>query len=280
MLRTHSPLLVLILLLVAVGVACERASPPPPPASEQTSGPAAEPTESAAPQELATPTIAAGAPTAVGQTVQRIAARHILVAHESAARRPVHVHRSAAAARQKAEDLAEQLARGEDFAALAKAQSDCPSAARGGFLGGFDQGTMDPSFEATAFTLALGEISGVIETPFGFHLILREPLEEIRIAQVLVGFSGSTGDASGRDRQQALELAQRARARLDSGEDFAVVAAELSDGAAGIRGGDLGWFTRGQFLPSWEERAFALQSGDTEGPFETTAGFHIIRRLD
>jgi peptidyl-prolyl cis-trans isomerase C len=74
-------------------------------------------------------------------------------------------------ARQKLEGLRERLEQGEDFAALAKAYSECPSAARGGDLGYFGKGKMVKAFEEAAFALEIGELSGVVETDFGLHLI-------------------------------------------------------------------------------------------------------------
>lgn len=69
--------------------------------------------------------------------------------------------------------LRNQLTEGADFAAMAEKHSDCASAAGGGELGEFTKGEMVPEFEEAAFTLKPGEISAVVETDFGFHLIRR-----------------------------------------------------------------------------------------------------------
>jgi peptidyl-prolyl cis-trans isomerase C len=74
-------------------------------------------------------------------------------------------------AREKAEALLKRVKGGEDFAAVAKKESGCPSAAQGGNLGYFSKGQMVPAFEDVAFSLKPGEISGVVETQFGFHII-------------------------------------------------------------------------------------------------------------
>ena len=82
-------------------------------------------------------------------------------------------------ARKQADDLHARLAKGEDFAALAKQYSQDPgSAVKGGDLGFFGKGMMVKPFEDTAFALKPGELSSVVKTAFGYH-ILR--LEETRL---------------------------------------------------------------------------------------------------
>lgn len=77
-----------------------------------------------------------------------------------------------AQARAKAEDLLKQVKAGKDFAELAKANSQDPgSAPNGGDLGYFQQGEMVGPFNDAAFALKPGQVSNVVETPFGFHII-------------------------------------------------------------------------------------------------------------
>ena len=74
-------------------------------------------------------------------------------------------------AKEKADAIRKRVAGGEDFAAVAKAESKCPSAAKGGDLGYFGKGQMVPAFEEAAFSLKPGQISEVVETQFGYHVI-------------------------------------------------------------------------------------------------------------
>lgn len=69
--------------------------------------------------------------------------------------------------------------------------------------------------------------------------------------------------------------------RLDAGDDFAALAAELSDDPGSkSQGGDLGFFGRGQMIPEFEEAAFGAQPGDRVGPVKTSFGYHLIEVLE
>jgi peptidyl-prolyl cis-trans isomerase C len=84
-------------------------------------------------------------------------------------------------ARKKSQDLLARLKKGEDFATLAGENSDDPgSRANGGELPWVSRGETVPAFEQTAFALAPGEISEVVETPFGFHVIKLAERREAR----------------------------------------------------------------------------------------------------
>lgn len=97
---------------------------------------------------------------------EKVKASHILIGVDSAASADDKI-----IAREKADKLRKELAGGADFAALAKGNSTCPSSQQGGDLGFFGKGQMVPAFEKAAFALKPGEISDVVETQFGYHII-------------------------------------------------------------------------------------------------------------
>lgn len=107
------------------------------------------------------------------QEPKEIQAAHILIMYEGAARAPEDLRRSKEKARQIAEELLQRVKAGEDFQELAREYSDGPSSVNGGVLNPFGRGKMMPAFEEAAFALDKGEVSGIVETDYGFHTIKR-----------------------------------------------------------------------------------------------------------
>jgi len=104
------------------------------------------------------------------QTPEQVQASHILIKPDTSDPN-TDPNEAKSTAKAKAEELLEQIKAGADFAELARANSDCPSAERGGDLGFFGKGQMVPSFEKAAFDLQVGQVSDIVETEFGYHII-------------------------------------------------------------------------------------------------------------
>src|SRR5947209_10241506 len=126
-------------------------------------------------------------------------------------------------ARQKAEDLLKRVRAGEDFTALAKEFSEDPgSRAQGGDLGWFGRGQMIKEFEDAAFALKRGEVSGVVESPFGYHIIKVEEhrrqmnddntvTEQVRARHILVLYNHAPRDPNSPPSRRENRRARRSK---------------------------------------------------------------------
>jgi len=138
------------------------------------------------------------------------------------------------------ETLLEKLKAGEDFAALAEEYSDCPSSQQGGDLGYFKRGMMVKPFEDAAFSLSINEISEIVQSNFGYHIIKLTDRrgDEIRASHILKIVQAGEDDS---DRERA--LMQEIRDRIVAGESFGDLAREYSfDTNSKDDGGLLGEF--------------------------------------
>lgn len=116
------------------------------------------------------------------QQPEQVKASHILIKVEQDADA-----QKKTAAEKKIEQIQKRLKKGEDFATLARENSEGPSATNGGDLGYFKRGTMVKPFEDAAFALEVNQVSDVVKTQFGYHLIKlvdRKPAQTMAYAEV------------------------------------------------------------------------------------------------
>src|SRR4051794_20553966 len=117
---------------------------------------------------------------------EQVKARHILIAPKGSPAAQAGKDLTDDQAKAKAEDLRKQIAAGGNFDELAKKESDdTGSGARGGDLGSFGRGQMVPEFEQAAFAAKVGELTPVVKTQFGYHIIKVDghdttPLDQVR----------------------------------------------------------------------------------------------------
>lgn len=141
---------------------------------------------------------------------------------------------------------------------------------------------MVPAFDAAVLKLAPGQVSGPVETKFGYHVIQRRALPAtLAGAHILISYHGATRakPTITRSKAEALRRAQHvaalARARPNR---FAALARQYSDGPTAPRDGDLGKWTRGRMVPEFDRAVIRLKVGQVSGAVETIFGYHVIIR--
>ena len=106
--------------------------------------------------------------------------------------------------------------------------------------------------------------------------LFKEP-EKVKASHILIKFD-SQADKSAKD--QAKIKIEEIQKKLKGGEDFAVLAKEFSEGPSNVKGGDLGYFKRGQMVQPFEDAAFKLEPGVVSDIVETRFGYHLIKVVD
>lgn len=183
---------------------------------------------------------------------------------------------------QKAEGIRARLVAGEDFAKLAAEFSDAPDALQGGALGWRPANSVPALFLESIKSLQPGEVSPVMRSPAGFHLVKvndvrgAKPTEAVsvqqtRVSHILVKTSEVVSDTDARLRLETL------RTRILNGEDFAALARANSADLSATKGGEIGWVYPGDTVPEFERAMDALQPGELSEPVKSPFGWHLIR---
>jgi peptidyl-prolyl cis-trans isomerase SurA len=177
------------------------------------------------------------------------------------------------------QSILDSIHAGGDFASFAKRYSTDPgSAASGGDLGWEKRGVFVREFEETVFGLKEGDISGIVKTQFGFHIIqlLGRRGESVHSRHILMKIDkGPASDSAAVDTLRVL------RQRALKGESFAELANKYSeDEDTKTIGGDLGTLTADQLQPDFAGQIKEIKAGEISEPLRTVVGssygFHII----
>ena len=178
---------------------------------------------------------------------------------------------------QKAEMILKELKAGADFAQLAKKYSDDPaSAKRGGDLGWTKRGDLVPEFENVAFKLKDGEISGIVQTQFGFHIIqlLERRGERIHTRHILIRVQPTKAD-----EERVIKELENIRQQILNGASFDSLALKYSDDPNVKKDhGHLGVFELDKLqIPQFRAVLSKMKPGEISEPFKTEYGYHIVR---
>ncbi len=192
------------------------------------------------------------------------------------------------AVRRKAEDLAAQARAGADFARLAVGYSNAPEAMQGGDLGWRTAERMPNIFLEAIKDLKPGEISPIIRSPIGLHILKllarrtaapnklsTAPVDQTHVRHILLRVTDAMPQTEVKRRLEDL------RERLiKGGQDFAQLARLYSVDPSSTRGGDLGWLYPGDTVPEFESVMNALQVKEVSQPVKSSFGWHLIQVLE
>ena len=179
----------------------------------------------------------------------------------------------------------EQIRRGEDFAKVAAAYSDAADALSGGNMGSHALDRLPALYAEAVKKLKPGEVSGILRSPAGFHIIKlidrqgggsAKPVAAIRqthARHILIKVNELVSEAEAKRKLVVL------KERLDHGGDFAELARLNSNDLSAAKGGDLGWLYQGDTVPDFEKAMDALKINQISEPVQSPFGFHLIQVL-
>jgi len=207
-------------------------------------------------------------------TPEQRSARHILFKADDNSPADVHTKQE-----EKAQEILELAKSGSDFADLAKQYSEGPTKDRGGDLGSFSKGQMVKPFDDAVFSLKSGEISEVVKTSFGYHIIKLEiivpattkPLEEVKVS-IMKKLQGEQAKPLAfqvaNESYEAIIGAGSLKAYLDANADKKTITTEFfsRNSPPASLAND----------PKFLTAAFALKEGELSSLIETTNGYAIL----
>ena len=101
--------------------------------------------------------------------------------------------------------------------------------------------------------------------------------EQVKASHILIKVDSQADDAT---KAKAREKIETVRGKVNAGGDFAELAKAFSEGPSSVKGGDLGFFKRGQMVKPFEDKAFALAPGEVSDVVETRFGYHLIKVVE
>jgi peptidyl-prolyl cis-trans isomerase SurA len=181
-------------------------------------------------------------------------------------------------ARTRLTDVLAEIEAGLDFAEAAKEYSQDPTAESGGDLGWLSKGDLVGPFEDAAFQLTPGQLSGVVRTDIGLHLIqcVERQADRVRVRHIFMSLAPTAADTAA-----VIARADSVAREVRAGGDFCVLAqANSNDVESQKNCGDLGWYPIEEMFPEFKAALESSVAGDIVGPVKTQFGWHVLRVLD
>ena len=185
--------------------------------------------------------------------------------------------------RNRAEQAAQKARQGANFAELAASYSDAPDALQGGNLGWRALDRVPTLYAEAAAKLKPGEVSPVLRSPAGFHLLKLvakrgseslPPVRQTHARHLLIKVNEVVSESEARRKMENL------RERLVHGADFAELARLYSQDGSAAKGGDLGWLNAGDTVPEFERAMDALKEHELSQVVQSPFGMHLIEVLE
>lgn len=178
-----------------------------------------------------------------------------------------------------AENLVDSLNLGIKFELLAKNHSQDSSAEKGGDLGYYRRGLLDPAFERTLDLLKNGQYSSTpVKTDRGWHIVrvIGRKEDGVRSAHILLRTIPTAADSA-----RVLQLADSLRATIKTKDDFSAAAKKFStDKSSNFAGGLLGWYQKNEMEPAYVDPVSNLNVGEVSEPVEIDGSYHLFRLDD
>lgn len=184
----------------------------------------------------------------------------------------------------KADRARAELQRGADFGQVAAAYSDAPDALNGGSLGWRPLDRLPALFAEAAEKMKPGEISSVLRSPAGLHIMkltdrrggagMGQQVQQTRARHILIKVSDAVSEAEARRKLEGL------RERIVNGADFGELARLNSNDLSAAKNGELGWVYPGDTVPEFERAMDGLKPGEVSQPVQTPFGWHLIQVLE
>ncbi|MFN9121526.1 MAG: peptidylprolyl isomerase [bacterium] len=185
--------------------------------------------------------------------------------------------------RARAEQALGQVKAGTDFGQVAAAFSDAPDALKGGVMGARPTDRWPTLFADAARSLKVGEVSPVLRSPAGFHIIRIVDrrvggnsvlVQQTRARHILIRVNELVPEADANQRLRGL------KERIENGAPFGELARLHSDDGSAARGGELGWISPGDTVPAFERAMDQLKVNEVSDPVRSDFGVHLIQVLE